>query len=123
MILGAVTYNVFQNCDLETTIKLLEGAGFEVVDLGTDVKPEAVVNAVREHKPDIVALSALLTTTMSNMPATIKALEEAGLRQDVKVIIGGAPLTEEYAKKIGADGFGNDASLAVKVTRSLLVGK
>lgn len=99
---------------------MLEGAGFEVIDLGTDIKPEAYVGAVREHQPEIVALSALLTTTMPNMEATIVALEEAGLRKRVKVIIGGAPVTEEYAGKIGADGFGCDASLAVKVARSLM---
>jgi 5-methyltetrahydrofolate--homocysteine methyltransferase len=99
---------------------MLEGSGFEVIDLGTDVKPEAYVNAVREYKPNIVAMSALLTTTMPNMEATIKALEEAGLRQQVKVIIGGAPVTEEYAKKIGADGSAYDASVAVKVARSLI---
>jgi len=102
---------------------MLEGAGFEVIDLGTDVKPEAYVNAVREHQPDIVAMSALLTTTMLNMEATIQALVEAGLRKEVKVIIGGAPVTEEFARRIGADGFGNDASLAVKVARSLIEGK
>ncbi|NTV38102.1 MAG: cobalamin-binding protein [Anaerolineales bacterium] len=99
---------------------MLEGSGFEVIDLGTDVKPEAYVNAVREYKPNILAMSALLTTTMPNMEATIKALEEAGLRQQVKVIIGGAPVTEEYAKKIGADGSAYDASVAVKVARSLI---
>ena len=99
---------------------MLEGAGFEVIDLGTDVKPEAYVNAVREHKPDIVAMSALLTTTMPNMIHIIRALEGAGLRKQVKVMIGGAPVTEEYAMKIGADGFGYDASLAVKAARSLI---
>ena len=99
---------------------MLEGAGFEVIDLGTDIKPEGFVNAVRQHKPDIVAMSALLTTTMPNMEATIKALEAAGLRKEVKVMIGGAPITEEYAKKIGADGSAYDASVAVKVARSLI---
>lgn len=101
---------------------MLEGGGFEVIDLGTDIKPDLFVSSVREHKPDIVAMSALLTTTMPNMQVTIKALEDAGLRNEVKVIIGGAPVTEEYANKIGADGFGNDASLAVKVARSLIGG-
>ena len=101
---------------------MLEGAGFEVIDLGTDIKPEAFVNAVREHKPDIVAMSALLTTTMPNMEASIEALQAAGLREGVKVMIGGAPITEEYARKIGADGFGCDASLAVKAARSLIGG-
>ncbi len=100
---------------------MLEGAGFEVIDLGTDVKPDAYVNAVREHRPDIVAMSALLTTTMPNMEAVIQALAAAGLRKQVKVIIGGAPVTEEFARKIGADGSAYDASLAVKVARSLLV--
>ena len=99
---------------------MLEGAGFEIIDLGTDVKPENYVSAVREHKPDLVAMSALLTTTMPNMVQTIQALEEAGLRKQVKVMVGGAPVTEEYAKKIGADGFAYDASLAVKVARSLM---
>ena len=101
---------------------MLEGAGFEVIDLGTDIKPEGFVNAVRQHKPDIVAMSALLTTTMPNMEATIKALEAAGLRKEVKVMIGGAPITEEYSRKIGSDGFGYDASLAVKAARSLIGG-
>lgn len=101
---------------------MLEGAGFEVIDLGTDIRPEAFANAVREHKPEIVAMSALLTTTMPNMKATIEALEAAGLRKGVKVMIGGAPITEEYARKIGADGFGYDASMAVKAARSLIGG-
>lgn len=101
---------------------MLEGAGFEVIDLGTDIRPEAFANAVREHKPEIVAMSALLTTTMPNMKATIEALEAAGLRKGVKVMIGGAPITEEYARKIGADGFGYDASRAVKAARSLIGG-
>jgi 5-methyltetrahydrofolate--homocysteine methyltransferase len=99
---------------------MLEGAGFEVIDLGTDVKPESYVNAMRKHQPDIVAMSALLTTTMPNMEVTLKALQEAGLRKQVKVIIGGAPVTEEYANRIGADGFSYDASGAVKVARSLI---
>jgi 5-methyltetrahydrofolate--homocysteine methyltransferase len=102
---------------------MLEGARFEVIDLGADVKPETYVKTVHEYKPHLVALSALLTTTMPKMEATIKALEEAGLRKQVNVIIGGAPVTEEYAKRIGADGFGYDASLAVKVARSLVVGQ
>ena len=99
---------------------MMEGAGFEMIDLGTDIKPGTFVDAVREHKPDILAMSALLTTTMSNMEITIKALETAGLRGQVKVLIGGAPITEEYAGKIGADGFGANASLAVKAARSLI---
>ena len=99
---------------------MLEGAGFEIVDLGTDVSPEKFVNAVRENKPDLVAMSALLTTTMPAMIATIKALQESGLRAQVKVMIGGAPITEDYARRIGADGFSPDASRAVTLARSLV---
>ena len=99
---------------------MLEGAGFEIIDLGTDVSPEKFINAVRENKPDLVAMSALLTTTMPAMIATIKALQEAGLRSQVKVMIGGAPITEDYARQIGADGFSPDASRAVTLARSLV---
>jgi 5-methyltetrahydrofolate--homocysteine methyltransferase len=99
---------------------MLEGAGFELLDLGTDVAPEKVVSAVKEHKPDIVALSALLTTTMPNMKATIEALKAAGLRQVVKVMIGGAPVTEAYAQQIGADGYSPNAARAVTLAKSLV---
>lgn len=98
---------------------MLEGAGFQVVDLGTDVSPEAFVSAVQEHHPDFVAMSALLTTTMPNMQNTIEALIAAGLREKVKVLIGGAPITDAYAEKIGADGYAPDASRAVKLAKSL----
>jgi 5-methyltetrahydrofolate--homocysteine methyltransferase len=101
---------------------LLEGAGFEVNDLGVDVGPEKFVEAVKSSKAQIVAMSALLTTTMLAMPDTIKALEGAGLRGGVKVIIGGAATTEAFAKEINADGYGADASTAVQVARQL-VGK
>jgi 5-methyltetrahydrofolate--homocysteine methyltransferase len=99
---------------------MLEGAGFEIIDLGTDVSPEKVVAVVRESSPDIVALSALLTTTMPNMKATIEALKTAGLRDRVKVIIGGAPVTEAYANQIGADGFSPNAARAVNVAKELV---
>ena len=99
---------------------ILEGAGFEVIDLGTDVPPDKVVAAVKECSPDIVALSALLTTTMSSMKATIDALKTAGLRDSVKVIIGGAPITEQYAQQIGADGFSLNAARAVMVAKDLI---
>lgn len=98
---------------------MLEGAGFQVVDLGTDVSPDAFVSAVQEHHPDFVAMSALLTTTMPNMQNTIEALKAAGLREKVKVLIGGAPITDAYAEKIGADGYAPDASRAVKLAKSL----
>ena len=99
---------------------MLEGAGFNVVDLGTDVSPEAFVSAVQEYQPDFIAMSALLTTTMPNMQTTIDALTQAGVRDAVKVLIGGAPITDAYADKIGADGYAPDASRAVKLAKSLL---
>lgn len=99
---------------------LLEGAGFEIIDLGTDVSPEKFVEAVSNDAVDIVGLSALLTTTMPSMATTIKALEDAGVRDQVKVIIGGAPVTDAYATQIGADGFSPDASRAVTLAKSLL---
>jgi 5-methyltetrahydrofolate--homocysteine methyltransferase len=101
-------------------VMMMEGAGFEITDLGTDVAPEAFVEAVQADHPDIVAMSALLTTTMPNMKATIAALEEAGVRSQVKVLVGGAPLTSEYATEIGADGYAADASRAVKLAKELL---
>lgn len=100
---------------------MLEGAGFEINDLGVDVSPEKFVEVVKVNKPNIVALSALLTTTMQNMRATIEAIEAAGLRDQVKIIIGGAPVTQVYANQIGADGFSSDASRAVSVAKSLMV--
>ncbi len=99
---------------------MLEGAGFQVVDLGADVSPEAFVAGVKEHQPDFIAMSALLTTTMPNMKNTIEALTAAGLRDQVKVLIGGAPITDAYAEKIGADGYAPDASRAVKLAKSLV---
>jgi 5-methyltetrahydrofolate--homocysteine methyltransferase len=99
---------------------MLEGAGFVIYDLGTDVAPESFVAAIEENGVDVVALSALLTTTMPSMEATVKAIDDAGLRDQVKIVVGGAPVTQEYAEKIGADGFAPDASSAVTVTESLL---
>ena len=98
---------------------MMEGAGFEIVDLGTDVKPQDFVEAVREHKPDLVGMSALLTTTMVNMKTTIEALQEAGLRDSVKIMVGGAPVTQEFATDIGADAFAPDAAAAVDIAREL----
>ena len=99
---------------------MLSAAGFEVIDLGVDVSPEKFVEAVREYDADIVAMSALLTTTMLEMKNVIEALEQAGLRGKVKVIVGGAAVTEEFAKGIGADGYGEDAVKAVEVCKKLL---
>ncbi|MBN1666000.1 MAG: corrinoid protein [Anaerolineales bacterium] len=98
---------------------MLEGAGFEIVDLGTDVPPEKFVEAAKSGV-DLIGLSALLTTTMPSMEATIKALAAAGLRDQVKVIIGGAPVTPEYAARIGADGYAPDASQAASLAKTLV---
>ena len=97
---------------------LLEGSGFTVIDLGVDVAPEAFVEAVKEHGADIVGLSALLTTTMPKMRETIEALEEAGVRDDVKIMVGGAPVSEAFAEEIGADAYGYDAGAAVRIAKS-----
>lgn len=99
---------------------MLEGAGFEVIDLGIDVSVDKFVEAVKEHKPNIIAMSALLTTTMVNMPEVIKALEAAGLREKVKIMIGGAPITQNYADQIGADGYSPDAASAVDNAKTFI---
>ena len=99
---------------------MLEGSGFEVMDLGVDVAPDAYVRAVREGGAQIIGMSALLTTTMGSMQATLEALKAAGLRDKVKVMIGGAPVTQDYANKIGADAFAPDASSATRTARQLL---
>ena len=99
---------------------MLEGSGFEVIDLGTDVSPEKFVVAVEEQKPQFVCMSALLTVTMPAMKTTIDALTAAGLRTKVKVLIGGAPVTMQYAKEIGADGYSENANGAVGLVRNLL---
>jgi 5-methyltetrahydrofolate--homocysteine methyltransferase len=95
---------------------MMEGAGFEVIDLGVDVVPERIVAMVKEYKPDLVGLSALLTTTIEMMPITIEALNEAGIREQVKVIVGGAPVTQKYATSIGADLYAPDAASAARVS-------
>ena len=92
---------------------MLEGGGFEVIDLGTDVSVDKFVEVVKVDQPDIVGMSALLTTTMVNMPEVVKALEAAGLRDKVKIMIGGAPITQNYADQIGADAYSPDAASAV----------
>ena len=99
---------------------MLEGGGFEVVDLGVDVPPQKFVEAAKEQDGSILAMSALLTTTMTQMKAVVKALEEAGIRRKTKVIIGGAPITQQYADEIGADGYGDNASTAVALARKLV---
>jgi len=99
---------------------MLEGAGFEIIDLGVDVPPQAFVDAVATKGAQVIGMSALLTTTMSNMGVTIEALKAAGLRDKVKVMIGGAPVTQDFASQIGADGFAADASSATRIARELV---
>ena len=99
---------------------MLEGAGFEVIDLGTDISTDKFVEAVKEHKPNIIGMSALLTTTMVNMVEVIKALDAEGLRDKVKIMVGGAPVTQNYADQIGADGYSPDASSAVDKAKVFL---
>jgi len=99
---------------------MLEGAGFHVIDLGVQVAPEKFVRAVEEHRPDIVGFSAFLTTTMPMFKANINALEKAGLRDQVIVMVGGAPVTQEYADAVGADGYAADASTAVRRAKELI---
>jgi 5-methyltetrahydrofolate--homocysteine methyltransferase len=96
---------------------MCEGAGFEVHDIGKDIAPEDFVEAVKEHDPDIVGMSALLTTTMRSMESTIKVLEEAGVRDKVKIMIGGAPVTQAFADQIGADGYAPDAAAAADLAK------
>lgn len=98
---------------------MLEGAGFEVHDLGADVAPEKFVAAVQEHKPDLVCLSALLTVTMPGMRDVVEALKNAGLRDQIRVLVGGAPVTSEFANEIGADGYAENAGVAVAAARRL----
>ena len=100
-------------------IMMLEGAGFQVADLGVDVHPAKFVQAVKDGA-ELIGMSAMLTTTMPNMKVTIDALKEAGVRDSVKVMIGGAPLTQVYAEQIGADGYARDASAAVRTAKELL---
>jgi 5-methyltetrahydrofolate--homocysteine methyltransferase len=102
---------------------MLEGTGFEVIDLGVDVSPDKYVAAVKEHQPDLVACSALLTTTMPRMKDIVLSLKDAGLRDRVKVMIGGAPVTDKYATDIGADGYAPDAASAASRAKVLILKK
>lgn len=101
-------------------VMMLRGAGFEVIDLGVDVQPEDFVMAIRDHHPDVVALSAMLTTTLFMISETIRELEKEGLRDQVKVIIGGGPATSDFARVIKADGFADDAITAVDLVKKIL---
>jgi 5-methyltetrahydrofolate--homocysteine methyltransferase len=99
---------------------MCEGSGFEVINLGFNVDPDQFVEAIKEHQPDIVGMSALLTTTMRSMGHTIRAIEEAGLRDQVKIMIGGAPVDAEFAERIGADGYGSNAPAAADLAKQFV---
>ena len=103
-------------------IMMLEGTGFRVVDLGVDVPADKFVAAIKEHQPDLVAMSALLTTTMMAMKAAVEALQKAGVRDQVKVMVGGAPLTQKFADDIGADIYAVDASSAARKAKEAVAG-
>lgn len=100
-------------------IMMLEGAGFQVIDLGIDVPPETIVDAIRENQPNMLGLSALLTTTMPMIKMTIDAINESGLRDQIKILVGGAPVDQEFADEVGADGYAPDASAATHLAKSL----
>jgi len=104
-------------------IMMLQGAGFDVIDLGVDISSEKLVQKVEEIKPDILGLSALLTTTMPEISNVIEALEDKGLRQSLKIMVGGAPLNTAFAEKVGADGYGRNAAEAVELARSFVPAK
>jgi 5-methyltetrahydrofolate--homocysteine methyltransferase len=99
---------------------MFEGAGLEVIDLGTDIPPEKFIQAAQEHKANVIGMSALLTTTMMQMKATVEALQASGLKGKVKTMVGGAPVTEEFARQIGADGYAADAASAVNKVKEIL---
>ncbi|KPK87500.1 MAG: methyltransferase [Deltaproteobacteria bacterium SM23_61] len=99
---------------------MFEGAGLEVIDLGTDIPPEKFIQKAQEHKADMIGMSALLTTTMMQMKATVEALQASGLRGKLKTMVGGAPVTEEFARQIGADGYAADAASAVSKVKEIL---
>jgi methanogenic corrinoid protein MtbC1 len=121
VIIGTVQGDL-HNIGKNLVAMMLEGAGFTVVDLGIDVKPQAFLDAVKQHKPKLLGMSALLTTTMPRMDETIRALEEAGVRSQVKVIVGGAPVTESFVVKIRADAYAANAGSAVDVAKVLVGG-
>ena len=119
VVIGTVQGDL-HNIGKNLVAMMLEGAGFNVVDLGIDVKPQAFLDAVKQHKPKLLGMSALLTTTMPRMDETIRALEEAGIRSQVKVMVGGAPVTQEFVARIRADAYAANAGSAVDVAKTLV---
>jgi 5-methyltetrahydrofolate--homocysteine methyltransferase len=120
VVIGAVQGDL-HDIGINLVSMMLQGAGYEVINLGIDVKPEKYIEAIKKHKPQIVGLASLLTTTMRCMERTIKAIEVAGLRNRVKIIVGGAPVTQRFADEITADGYAEDAGAAVEIVRNLIM--
>jgi 5-methyltetrahydrofolate--homocysteine methyltransferase len=121
VVIGTVQGDL-HNIGKNLVAMMLEGAGFTVVDLGIDVKPQAFVDAAKQHKPQLLGMSALLTTTMPRMGDTVRALREAGIRDQIKIMVGGAPVTEDFVKKIGADAYAPNAASAVDIAKELVGG-
>ena len=119
IVIGTV-YGDLHDIGKNLVSTMFRGAGFEVIDLGVSVPPETFARVAKKEGADVVALSALLTTTMDNVPPTLAALEAAGVRDQVKVIVGGSPVTQEFVDKVGADGYGKDAGAGVEVVKRLL---
>ena len=119
VVIGTVDGDV-HDIGKNLVITMLRANGFDVIDLGVDVPPQKFVEAVKQYKPDIVGMSALLTSTMINMKRVIEALEKEGLRNSVKIIVGGAPITEKFAREIGADAYGENAVIAVDICKKLV---
>jgi methylmalonyl-CoA mutase cobalamin-binding domain/chain len=122
MVIGTVKGDI-HDIGKNLVTMMMEGAGFEVVDLGINNAVEKYLEAIDEHKPDILGMSALLTTTMPYMKVVIDALKEKGIRDDIVVLVGGAPLNEDFAKAIGADGYCRDAAVAVETAKSFMMRK
>jgi 5-methyltetrahydrofolate--homocysteine methyltransferase len=119
VVIGTVEGDI-HNIGKNLVAMMFEGAGFAVIDLGVDVKPQAFVDAAKRHRPQILAMSALLTTTMPKMAETVNALREAGIRDHLTIMAGGAPVTEDYAEQIGADGYAPNAAAAVDKAKALM---
>ena len=120
LVVAGTVHGDLHDIGKNLVVMMLRGAGFEVIDLGTDVYPNEFVEAVQEKQPDLIAMSALLTTTMMSMKSTITALSEAGIRNQVKIIVGGAPVTNNFAEQINADGYAPDAHAAVVLAKQLM---
>jgi len=102
---------------------MLEGAGFEVINLGINIDADGFLAAIEEHKPDIIGMSALLTTTMPYMKVVVDAIGEEGIRDDIYIMVGGAPVTETFAKDVGADAYGRDAAVSVEIAKAYMARK